>query len=106
MILHFRLSICSWGKITVIWTMLGGRASMEHYLRHNKISFFFHVTSIIGVQTNFVVQKCPPGLDGWLRRMMDNQNIHSRNHVNAVHYKKTRQMTSMVLILIILMIQH
>jgi len=40
MILHFRLSICSWGKITVIWTMLGGRASMEHYLRHNKISFF------------------------------------------------------------------
>jgi hypothetical protein len=53
MTLHFRLSVCSLGKIIVMWTMLGGRAAMEKYLRHNKISFFFHVTSIIGVQTNF-----------------------------------------------------
>jgi hypothetical protein len=52
MILHFRLSVCSLGKIIVIWTMLGGRAFMEQYLRQNKTSFFFHVTSIIGVQTN------------------------------------------------------
>jgi len=36
----------------VIWTMLGGRAFLKQYLRHTKISFFFHVTSIIGVQTN------------------------------------------------------
>jgi hypothetical protein len=41
MIPHFRLNVCSLGKITVIWTMLGGRAFMEQYLRHNKISFFF-----------------------------------------------------------------
>jgi hypothetical protein len=53
MILHFRLSVCSLGKILVIWTMLGGRAFMEQYLRHNKISFIFHVTSIIGVEANF-----------------------------------------------------
>jgi hypothetical protein len=51
MILYFRLSVCRLGKIIVIWTMLGGRAFMEQYLRHTKISFFFHVTSIIGVQT-------------------------------------------------------
>jgi hypothetical protein len=53
MILHFMLSVCSLGKIIVIWTMLGGRAFTEWYLRHKKISFFFHVTSIIGVQANF-----------------------------------------------------
>jgi hypothetical protein len=53
MILYFRLSVCRLGKIIVIWTMLGGRAFMEQYLRHNKISFFFHVTSIIGVEANF-----------------------------------------------------
>jgi hypothetical protein len=53
MILHFRLRVCSLGKIIVIWTMLGGRVFMEQYLRHNKISIFFHVTSIIGIQTNF-----------------------------------------------------
>ncbi len=62
MILHFRLSVCSLGKIIVIWTMLGGRAFMEQYLMRNKISFFFHVTSIIGVQTNLLVQKCRSGL--------------------------------------------
>jgi hypothetical protein len=53
MILHFRLSVCSLGEIIVIWTMLGGRAFMEQYLRFKKISNFFHVTSIIGVQANF-----------------------------------------------------
>jgi hypothetical protein len=53
MILHFRLCVCRQGKIIIIWTMLGGRACMEQYLRHNRISFFFHVTSIIGVQANF-----------------------------------------------------
>jgi len=104
MILHFRLSVCSLGKIIVIRTMLGGRAFMEQYLRHNKISFFFHVTSIIGVEANFhqyrsALQDCLH-LDGWLRRMMDNQNIHSRNHVNVVQYKKSRHMTSMLFILI------
>ncbi len=39
MILHFRLSICSLGKITVIWTMLGGRASMEHFSLLHIVSF-------------------------------------------------------------------
>jgi hypothetical protein len=29
MILHFRLSVCSLGKIIVIWTILGGRALMS-----------------------------------------------------------------------------
>ncbi len=53
MILHFRLSVCSLGKFIVIRTMLGGRAFMEQYLKRNKISFFFHVTSIISVQANF-----------------------------------------------------
>jgi hypothetical protein len=41
MILHFRLSVCSLGKIIVIWSMLGGRAFIEQYLRHNNISIFF-----------------------------------------------------------------
>jgi hypothetical protein len=41
MILHFRLSVCGSGKIIVIWSMLGGRAFMEQYLRLNIISFFF-----------------------------------------------------------------
>jgi hypothetical protein len=45
-------------------------------------------------------------LDGWLRKMMNDQNIHSRNHVNAVHYKKTRHMTSKLFTLIALPIQH
>jgi hypothetical protein len=53
MILHFRLSVCRLGKIIVIWTMLGGRAFMEQYLRHNIISFFFLVNSIRGVEANF-----------------------------------------------------
>jgi len=53
MILHFGLSVCSLGKFIVIWTMLGGRAFMEWYWRHNKISFFFHVTSIRSVEANF-----------------------------------------------------
>jgi hypothetical protein len=52
MILHFSLSVCSLGKIIVMWTMLGGRAFMEQYLRCSKISVSFHVTSIIGIQTN------------------------------------------------------
>jgi len=53
MILYFRLSVCRLGKIIVIWSMLGGRAFMEQYLRHNKIPFFLHVTSIISVEANF-----------------------------------------------------
>jgi hypothetical protein len=53
MILHSRLSVCSLGKIIVKWTMLGDRAFMEQHLRHNKISFIFHITSIIGVEANF-----------------------------------------------------
>jgi hypothetical protein len=53
MILHFSFRVCSLGKIIVIWTMLGDRAFMEQYLRCNKISISFHVTSIIGIQTNF-----------------------------------------------------
>jgi hypothetical protein len=53
MILSFRLSVCRLGKIIVIWTMLGGRAFMEQYLRYNIISNFFHVTSIRSVEANF-----------------------------------------------------
>ncbi len=66
MILYFRLSVCRLGKITVIWTMLGGRAFMEQYLRHNKISNFFHVTSIItyskGTMVSIMVPTMKPPL--------------------------------------------
>jgi len=34
-------------------------------------------------------------LDGWLGRMMSNQNIHSTNHVNSVQKKKMRHITAM-----------
>jgi hypothetical protein len=42
MIVDFRLTVSNLGKTIVIRTMLGGKAFMEQYLMHNKISFFFH----------------------------------------------------------------